>query len=239
MRKVFAMVALGSLAILGPQAVPMARADGTVTAAQAATFYLHGSQPAGEASAPDALLDGAFMPMDANAPVDAQPKSMQVVNYLIGPNTHCAPNALFPAWSGQVSGQVVGDLTFTFDAAALVVTTAPGVSGPYLLVRLWPDASAGCNDAYVEPASQALVHLGAGQQTVSVTLPNPDGFSVEESMSVGISSVEGGPGTWTSPYVARILYDGAGNASNLKFSYCAAPVDPAAPCQLAPALVVL
>ena len=209
MRKTMLVVAVATVALFAQQSL--------ATATTSTTWYLHGVQPVGEAEIPDSVLSSLYMPMDATAPTAGQPKSMQIINYLAGPNTHCSGNGLFPVWSGQVTGQIVGNLTLKLDVAALTANTG-GPTGPYLSIRVFPDASSGCNDAYVEPAAKATVHLDAGLQTATVTIPNPNGFAVQESLAVMISSVDGGPGTWTAPYGARVLYDSTDHASSLSFT---------------------
>ena len=168
-------------------------------------------------------VTGTYMTMDATKPTDAQPKSMGITNYAGGPNTHCAGNGLFPVWVGNLAGQVVGPIKVTFDAVS---------SGETLLVRVWPDIDAlSCNESYPTPAAQTTVAVPAGPATVTATVPNTaTGFAAQEDLMVQISPLDAAPIT---PFLGRVQYDGTSDPSKVQFSYCAAPVNPASPCQAA------
>lgn len=183
------------------------------------TLYLHGTQPVGESESFSLVAD-TLLPMDANEPTGAEPKSKFITNYAAGPNTACAGNNLFPVWSGQVTGTVKGDMKFTFHTI--------GTPGP-VEVRVWPDVGSslcdseatGAND-YVEPAGAVTVDLPPGPGTVEAVMKNVN-FKAIGSIIVQVSPVvavdiPSPGGSVLNPFVSRILYDTPDFASSLQFS---------------------
>ena len=103
------------------------------------TVYLHGTQQAGEAEAPDTWVGGIWMKMDGTKPAGDPPKSVFVTNYVGGPNTNCSGNGLLPVWAGDMKGTIKGTVT-----VALHTVASPAAS---LEARLYPDANGGCNES--------------------------------------------------------------------------------------------
>lgn len=179
------------------------------------TLYLHGTQPAGEMEAFIPLVHENLLMMDAVVPT-SQEKSKQITNYGAGPNTQCAGNNLFPAWIGEASGTVTGDMTF-----ALTSIGTPGLVD----INVWADVPGGadfCNEGYVEPEAQALaVPLPAGEADIEAVLEGAE-FAVEKTLLVQISpstiDVAGTQRPGTNLFASRIEYDSEGHPSGLSFS---------------------
>lgn len=155
-----------------------------------------------------------LMVMDATEPT-SQEKSKQITNYGVGPNTMCSGNNLFPAWLGETTGTVVGDIEFSFTAIG-----TPGLVD----IRAWADVPGGtdlCNEGYVEPDAEALgVALPASETDVKAKLKG-GGFDVKGTLLVQVSpsttDVAGTQRPGTNLFVSRIEYDSEGHPSALAF----------------------
>jgi hypothetical protein len=144
---------------------------------------MDGSQPAGEAEALE------FLSLVPEAP--SAEKSMQLINYVGGPNTECAGNSLFPVFVGSLRGRVTGDIKVQFNAAS----TAGAVD-----VRIWPDVYGQlCNEAYLPPARSVRVNLPAGPGLVEAVLSGAS-FDVGDQVMVQITPVV------ETPFVGRMFY---------------------------------
>lgn len=185
------------------------------------TLYLHGNEVVGESESFTVVAD-TLLPMDTTEPAGAEPKSKFITNYLVGPNTMCAGNNLFPVWRGEVAGTIKGDMKFTFNTV--------GTPGP-VEVRVWPDVgSSMCNsenpvsssDAYPDPAGAVTVDLPAGPATTEAVIKGVN-FKAAGSVIVQISptvavDVPSPGGSILNPFISRILYDTPDFASSLEFS---------------------
>ena len=182
-------------------------------------LFFHGSTVIGENDS-IAVVNDVFLPMDSTEPSGAEPKSKQIVNGIVTPNTQCAGNNLFPVWSGQLAGTVKGDVKVTFSAV--------GTPGP-VSVRIWPDVnSLLCNSAtsgstdYPEPAGEVIVDLPPGEGTVEAVMKGVN-FKAIGSMMVQISPVVAADipdpgGAVLTPFVSRVLYDTPDFASSVEFT---------------------
>ncbi len=175
---------------INPATAPIVTTIGTeaaeAPAAQAepvpTTLYLDGNAPAGEA-------ENAYLKLVPAAP--STEKSMQLINYVGGPNTNCAGNSLFPVFLGSLSGRITGDIKVTFDA----VSTAGAVD-----VRVWPDVSAqACAPSYIAPSRSKIVALPTGEGTVEAVLSGA-AFSAGQQLMIQITPVT------STPFWGRMFY---------------------------------
>ncbi|MEA2476781.1 MAG: hypothetical protein QOC87_980 [Actinomycetota bacterium] len=204
-RTLVVFLALGLMA--GALAVP---AQAKKAKPVATTLYMHGTQPAGEAELPDTWLSSTWMTMDATKPTDAAPKSMFVTNYLAGPNTTCSGNGLVPTWRGTMAGTVKGTLTITLNTV--------GSPAAKLQADVFPDGNGGCESSlgstgYTPPVATAVQDVPPGPGTTTFTFKNVN-FKAAASLVIMLSI----PGAPANPYQVRVLYDGAGFESSVKFS---------------------
>jgi hypothetical protein len=115
----------------------------------ATTLYMEGTSNFGEE---DQLGNSVYLKLQAEP--GSGEKSVGMPNYVGGPNSNCAGNALFPVFVGPVSGKIVGDMKVTFDAMG---------AGGQVDVRVWPDIGGqACNETYPTPAGSVTVDLPAG-----------------------------------------------------------------------------
>lgn len=121
------------------------------------TWYLHGNDQIGELSYVQTL--GEIDVMDTNEPAAGDPDSKGITNYLVGPNTNCSGNGLLPSWQGQVRGRMHA-VTVTLNTLALPGTTVD--------VKLFADASRGCNDSASPLTASRTVTLPEGEGEVTV-----------------------------------------------------------------------
>lgn len=164
----------------------------------ATTLFLEGESTFGEE---DQLGNGTYLKIQADE--GSGQKSIGVPNYTVGPNVNCAGNSLVPVFVGSLVGQVVGDMTVTFDAGA-----TPGAK---VEVRVWPDVAAqACNESYIEPAGAAIVDLPAGQGSVEAVIEDLD-FESSAGLMIQITPVIG-----SAPSYGRVFY-GTGD-SKVEFS---------------------
>lgn len=164
----------------------------------ATTLFLEGESTFGEE---DQLGNGTYLKIQEEE--GSGQKSIGVPNYTVGPNVNCAGNSLVPVFVGSLAGQVVGDMTVTFDAGA-----TPGAK---VEVRVWPDVAAqACNESYIEPAGAAIVDLPAGQGSVEAVIEDLD-FESTAGLMIQITPVIG-----SAPSYGRVFY-GTGD-SKVEFS---------------------
>lgn len=182
-------------------------------------LFLHGATALGENDSM-AIVNDVFLPMDPTEPAGAEPKSKQITNGIVTPNTQCAGNNLFPVWSGQIAGTVKGDVKLTFSTV--------GTPGP-VVVRIWPDVGSlmctsslsGSTD-YPEPAGEVTVDLPPGEGTVEAVMEGVN-FKAVGSLMVQISPAVAADlpdpaGVVLTPSLARVLYDTPDFASALEFT---------------------
>lgn len=172
------------------------------------TYYFHGTEVVGEVDTINNLSAFTYSQMDATEPADPAPKSMQLIDYVVGPNSNCAGNYLYPVWKGAAAGRIVGEMKVTFHT----------ISAPRTVdVRVWPDISAQqCegNDLapgeYPAPAAEESVVLPAGPGVTEVVLKVD--FTAVGSFMVQITPPSG------EPLPGRVLYDSADYASGVEFT---------------------
>lgn len=186
------------------------------------TFYLHGQTELGENDSMAAVND-VYLPMDSTEPSGSTPKSRFVTNYLVGPNTQCAGNTLFPIWNGKVSGHITGDLTVTLNAVS--------TPGGQVDIRIWPDVmSQACSSDnpaapasdYIEPVAEAIVDVPPGPGQITATIKGVD-FAAVSSLTMQLSptvlvDLPSPAGALTEPWISRVLYDTPDYASSVQFS---------------------
>lgn len=176
----------------------------------ATTLYAHGPSALGEIDGAQWAADG-FSPtspltLDATAPTDSTPKSMNFFNPALNDECTGLPTG-FPTFSANLSGTIVGDAHLT----------AYFVSAPATIkARIWGDMGAftACNDAYVAPASEVDVDVPAGQNAVDITFP---GLKLKATQSI-LVEILAPSGTDYKGQVGRLLYDSTASATSLKFN---------------------
>lgn len=214
MKKLWVLAVLAAVLL-----TPLAASAGKKAKPVATKLFFHGDTVIGENDS-IAVVNDVFLPMDATEPTGAEPKSKQIVNGIVTPNTQCAGNNLFPVWSGALAGTVKGDVKVTFSAV--------GTPGP-VSVRIWPDvgsllctsATSGSTD-YPEPAGEVVVDLPAGEGTVEAVMEDVN-FKAIGSLMVQISPVVAADlpdpaGSVLTPFIARVLYDTPDFASAIEFN---------------------
>ena len=167
------------------------------------TQYLHGTQDIGEVQG---QTDG-YGVMNATAPTGTSARSYGITNYVGGPNTECAGNALFPVWIGAVDGTPTGD--------AKVDLFLQTVGSGSFEVRLFANVEEQlCNADYPGALASETVTFTNGQDKASVVLKNfnKKGKPVA-SLMMQITPVLAAP-----PYIARVQYDATAANSRITFS---------------------
>lgn len=207
MRKVVTVLVMLGL-IAGSFVVPAEAAKKKKKAKPVQTkLFFHGTQTYGELEAPDHATGGPYKSMDAKAP-EGSAKSMQVINYVRGPNPNCAGNSLFPVWVGNVAGTVTGDMKVTFRALS---------SPTKLEVRVWSDvASQMCNEEFPEPTRMVVVDVPAGQSDVEAVLAGSP-VAIQGALMVQIQPVWDVADNGFTPRFTRVYYDGADAMSGIEF----------------------
>ena len=114
---------------------------------QTTTLYLHGKGPVQEAYMNEMWLDSIYMTMDDTAPTKAEPASMNVTNYVRGPNTDCDGNGLLPVWKGNYVAKFKGDVKVTLHTVALPASS--------MVVSLYADPTGTCTSNLPTGASEA------------------------------------------------------------------------------------
>ncbi len=214
MKKLLVFTVLAALML-----APLSASAGKKAKPVPTKLFLHGESVVGENDSFSLVAEG-YLPMDSKEPSGAEVKSRQITNYMVGPNTQCAGNNLFPVWSGPVSGTIKGDMKLTFSTVG-----TPGS----VVVRVWPDvgsslcdsAATGTSD-YPDPAGEITVDLPPGAGTVEAVMKGVN-FKAIGSVIVQISpavavDVPDPGGSLLSPVLARVLYDTPDFASSLEFT---------------------
>ena len=210
---------LVSVVVLAISWGALASAEAAKKKAVKTTLYLHGETVLGENDSFPAVND-QFLTMDAKEPTGAEPKSRFILNYVVGPNSQCAGNSLFPVWTGDLVGRVKGDVK--------VVLHAIGTPGPVVL-RIWPDIAGQACDSeltgamdYVKPAGEIVVDLPPGHGMVEAVFKDVD-FKAEAKLMFQISpevavELPSPAGSLLNPFVSRVIYDATDFVSSLEFS---------------------
>lgn len=184
------------------------------TTALTETLYLDGTQQVGELETPDTFLT-AYRRMTAEAPTGSDAKSVQVVNYLRGPNTKCSGNGLVPTWEAAMDGTLSGPVTVTLNTAGIPAST--------MQVRLFADAGMNaCNDAFIPPIADKTVNVATGQAETVVTFENVSA-PVTTNLVLMLNAPETNVKVPEQPSPAqpfahtRVFFDAASAASRIQF----------------------
>lgn len=195
-------------------AAPGAAEESTTTTPIATTLYLHGTQQVGEVELPDTFLT-AYRRMSETAPTGTDAKSVQVVNYLRGPNAKCSGNGLVPTWEAPIDGTVAGPVTVTLNTAAIPAST--------LQVRLFADVGMNsCNDSFVAPIADKTVNVATGQAETVVTFEDVNA-PVTSNLVLMLNAPETNVKVPAQPSPAqpfahtRVFYDATAAASRVQF----------------------
>jgi hypothetical protein len=218
MKKTVVLV-LASMLLVSGLVAPVSAAKKKKKAKPVATkLFLHGDSAVGENDSFSAVAE-AYLPMDSTEPSGSEMKSRQITDYLVGPNTQCAGNNLFPVWSGELTGRVKGDVKLTFSTI--------GTLGE-VVVRMWPDVTSSLCDSettgatdYVDPAGEVVVELPPGSGTVEAVMEGVN-FKALGTVIVQISppvavDLPSPAGSILTPLFSRVLYDSTEFASVLEF----------------------
>lgn len=202
MRKL--LIALSSAALVVSTAAAPA-----VAAKKATTLYLHGRGPATEAYINETWIDSNWMSMDTTEPSNPYPSSMNVTNYVTGPNTDCNGNGLLPVWKGNYVANFKGTVKVTLNTVA--------TPNAQMTVSLYPDPTGQCTSNLPTGASEApppaatsLVDVAPGQAETVVEFKNIK-FKAVGSLALQLSM----PGDAAQ---IRILFDSPDFASNVSLS---------------------
>lgn len=213
MRKTLALVLTAGM-VAGMMALPAEAAKKKKAKPVETVLYFHGTQLIGEAYYADATANGlGFQKMDPTEPADPAPKSMGITNYVVGPNTSCSGNSLFPTWQGAIAGKVTGDMT--------VYLNAIGHAATNVRVDVFPDSTGGCDSSlgstgYVPPVATAEVTLSLGPAENEIVFEDVN-FSALANLVVMITPIDGAAGNDPTSQ-GRVLYDSADFASRIEFS---------------------
>ncbi len=166
------------------------------------TLYLHGNAPVGEgAEGALNLADSQQMTLNTTAPADPYPKSYNF-NNPVG-NDQCSGNStLFPTWSGNLAGTIVGNVKWT----------AHFVSPPsQVIARIWTDTPvSSCNEAYIPPAQEVIVDIPPGHNSVDIVFKK---LKLKAASNIMVELLQR-----SASKQGRVLYDGVGFESALTFS---------------------
>lgn len=214
-------VAIVSVLIAAPST-----AEEATTAPIGTTLYLHGAQQIGELETADTWLT-ANRRMSESEPTGSDSKSMQVVNYVRGPNTNCSGNGLVPTWEANLEGTISGPVTLTVHTA--------GVPGSTMQARLFSDVGMNaCNESFVPPIAEKTVRIAPGQAETVITFDD-----VQAEVGDNLVLMLNAPTTNvvvpeqpspSQPFAhTRVFYDAVPTPSNLQFD-CIPLTDTATTC---------
>jgi hypothetical protein len=168
------------------------------------TFHLHGSDTVDETA--HGILD-PFAPMDFEAPTETVPKSKQVLNYVVGPNTACSGNNLFPTWTGTIFGTMQGTIEVSIPAVG---------TGGLLDISVFADSqglncNSGATQNYIPPMATVRVAAPTGPGTITASLPiDASRARAEFALTVMVSPAPGAADLASPTAQARVLYDATG-----------------------------
>ncbi len=213
------VVALAAGLIAGSLAGPaVAKKKKPKAKPQALTLYFHGPYASGELDYAETLantlqgIPDGFQVMDSTEPSDPAPDSMFLTNYVVGPNTACSGNALFPTWEGDVIGKATGDLTVYLNALAHPASTVQ--------VDVFADSLGGCDSSlgstgYVPPVATAEVTLAPGAAENEIVFEDVN-FEMALNMVIMVTPIDGAAANEPTSQ-ARVLYDSSSYASRVEF----------------------
>lgn len=167
------------------------------------TLYMHGVYQFGEIDGADWIANGTPpMQMTTAKPDGSAPKSMHYNNPALNKSCTGLPTG-FPTWEAMgVAGTVIGDakLTMNFASPPTKITA-----------RLWIDAPMfSCNEAYIQPTSEVIVDVLAGQNEVEIIFPK---LKKEATFNMIVEILGAG-----ASGQGRVLYDSTDMASALTFN---------------------
>lgn len=208
MRRVVVLV-LAAVVVGGALSASPAQAGKKKAKPVATKLYLHGQAPFGEVDGAQWAADGfaaqSPMTLTAEEPAAGPPKSMNYFNPAL--NDQCTGLPLgFPTFTGELSGTIVGDAKLTAHFASVPAKVT---------ARLWADIGAfvGCNEGYIEPASEVVVDVPGGHSEVEIVFK---GLKLPAQASIMLEILVPS-GTDSGGSVGRLLYDSTDMASVLEF----------------------
>ena len=203
MKKFFAITVVLAL-VVGAMTVPASAGKKKKKAAPVAvTMFLHGTETFGEIDMVNNIgAGGTLLPMDPTEPTGSPSKSFPILDLIATPNEACSGSPLFPSWTGNLIGQVTGDVKVVFNTIA---------SAGSVDVELFADAGPlACNETYIEPAAEVTVDLPPGSGTVEAVIKGVN-FELLRNLVVMIN-----PRNLDAPAAGRILYDSTTDASRIE-----------------------
>lgn len=166
------------------------------------TLYFHGSETVGEADLANNFPTGSTMAMDATESTGTQSKSFPILDAVATPNEACSGSPLFPSWTGNMAGQITGDVKVFFNTIG-----SAGSVDVELFVDVGPLS---CNDTYSEPVGETTIDLPAGAGSVEAVI---EGVNVPVG---GILVVMINPRNLDAPAAGRVLYDSSTDPSRVE-----------------------
>ena len=173
------------------------------------TLYMHGTEQTGEQEIPDSAGAANWKDLTTSEPSAGPPKSMNVTNYVAGPNSQCSGNNLYPTWGGELVGTTTGDLKVILNTVA-----TPAAN---LKVDIFADGAGGCTnptlgvDDYVDPVATQTVTLAPGPAETEIVFKKVK-FKTFSTLVVMLTLADQGQ----TPAQARVLYDSADFASRIE-----------------------
>ena len=196
-----------SIAILAV-AVSSLGAPALAAKTKATTLYLHGKAPVQEAYINEMWLDSIWMTMDATEPTKADPSSMNVTNYVGGPNTDCDGNGLLPVWKGDFAAKFKGDAKVTLHTVATPAAT--------MIASLYADPTGTCAGNAAtgpaeapQPVGQVEVEVAPGPAATEIVFKKLN-FKSLGSLALQLHIPNASPGQ------VRVLFDSATYPSNVQ-----------------------
>ena len=203
------LAALFAVLALALGAVPAGAVS--VATPETVTLNLHGTEAVGER---DTVVGRNFLAMDP-APPSATEKSMNVTNYLAGPNTDCEGNALVPTWQYAFDGPVTMDGPLEIKLHTVALPESP------IEVKLFADGDGTCtfgDDKADAPSLVYTVTPAVGQSVTTITVKRARITRPFESLTLMLNA------PILAPSQVRVFYDSAASPSSLAFT-CLAQQD--------------
>ena len=204
------LAALFAVLALALSAVPAGAVS--VATPETVTLNLHGTEAIGER---DTVVGGSFLEMDP-APPSATEKSMNVTNYLGGPNTDCEGNALTPTWEYFFEeGPVTMDGPLEIKLHTVALPESP------IEVKLFADGDGTCtfeDEVADAPNLMYTVTPEVGQNVTTITVKRARINKPFDSLTLMLNA------PILAPSQVRVFYDSAASPSSLSFT-CLAQQD--------------
>ena len=177
----------------------------SVAVPETVTLNLHGTQAIGER---DTVVGRKFLTMDT-APPSATEKSMNVTNYVVGPNTDCEGNALVPTW------QYTSDIPMTMDGPLEIKLHTLALPDSPIDVKIYADGDGDCTyeDTTADPPALAYtVTPETGQGVTTIKMKRARITKPFTSLTLMLHAPR------LSPSQVRVFYDSATSPSSLSFT---------------------